>query len=157
MVATIMSARLNDNQRELWEIQHDRLNKVYKNGVTSKKRKKAKVHMVLMSWAIALLARTSIRVYKEVKMVMKLPDIRHVQRETTKMVSQNMDKAFTICVVSMKSISVIAINSRWRDNGRKGVIISDSCSLNAGMNNDHVTNKIVGGNKIHRLSSLSQM
>jgi hypothetical protein len=35
-----MSARLGDCQRELWEIQRGRLDEVYTNGSTGKKREK---------------------------------------------------------------------------------------------------------------------
>ena len=62
----VMNAGLNDQQRIFLEIQRDRLNEIHENGGTGKKEKKAKVHPVLMSWAIAFLARTSISVYKEV-------------------------------------------------------------------------------------------
>ena len=40
---------------------------------------------------------------------------------------------------------------------RNGVISFASCSLNVGVDHDHVTNNIVGGDKSHRLSSLLQM
>ena len=157
MDGTIARAGLSDDQLELWEIQRDRLNEIHFNGGTGRNKKKAKVHPVLMSWAIAFLARTSISVYKEVQRVMKLPHIRHVQRETEKMVSRNADKAFALCTVSMKAISEMANKDGWNDSARNGVISFDSCSLNAGVDHDHVTNTIVGGDESRRISSLSQM
>ena len=39
---SIMSAGLSDCRRELWEIQHNRLNGVYVNNSTSKKKAKVK-------------------------------------------------------------------------------------------------------------------
>ena len=157
MDGTIARAGLSDDQLELWEIQRDRLNAIHFNGGTGRNKKKVKVHPVLMSWAIAFLARTSISVYKEVQRVMKLPHIRHVQRETEKMVSRNANKAFALCTVSMKAIGEMATKDGWNDNARNGVISFDSCSLNAGVDHDHVTNTIVGGDESRRISSLSQM
>ena len=111
---------------------------------------------MLMSWAIAFLACTSISVYNDVQRVMKLPDLRHVQRETEKMV-RNAAKAFALCTVSMKVISKMANKDDWSNSTRNGVISFDSCSLNAGVVHGHVTNTIVGGDESRRISSLSQM
>ena len=74
----VIHTRLNNQQRKLWEIQRDRLNEIHENGGTGKKKKKASVHPVLISWDINFLACTPISVYKEVHTVMKLPYLRHV-------------------------------------------------------------------------------
>ena len=126
MDGTIARAGLGNDQLELWEIQRDWLNEIYSNGVTGKNKKKAKVHPVLMSWAIAFLACTSISVYKEVQRVMKLSHLRPVQRKTEKMVSRNADKAFALCTVSMKAISEMANKDGWNDSARNGGISFDS-------------------------------
>ena len=73
------------------------------------------------------------------------------------MVSRNVDKVFALCTVSMKAISEMANNDGWSDNARNGVISFDSCSLNIGIDHDHVTNAIVEGDKSRHISSLSQM
>ena len=49
MDSTIMAAGLINKQREVWEIQRDRLNEIHANGGTGMKKRKAKVHPVLMS------------------------------------------------------------------------------------------------------------
>ena len=88
---------------------------------------------------------------------MTLPDLRHIQCATAKMASHNADMAFVICVVLLRLISKMASDNGWTNNARNGVISFDSCLLNAGVDHDHVTNNIVGGDKSHRLLSLLQM
>ena len=82
---------------------------------------------------------------------------RHVQRETEKMVSRNVDKLFALCTVSMKVIIEMANNDGWSNNARNGVTSFYSCSLNIGIDHDHVSNTIVEGDKSRHISSLSQM
>ena len=67
------------------------------------------------------------------------------------------DKAFARCIVTMASVGAMSNEDSWSKNARNGVIISYSCSLNAGMDHDHVTNNIIGGDESHHLSSLSSM
>jgi hypothetical protein len=98
MDKTIMNGKLSDSQRALWDIQCDKLNEVHTYSDTDRKRAKAKVYPVLMSWSIPFLTSTLISVYKEVQNVMKLPNICHVQRETANMVLRNADKAIVTCV-----------------------------------------------------------
>ena len=84
---------------------------------------------------------------------MKLPDLWHVQREIKK-VSRNVDKACTICDVSLRSISMMVSKDRWTNISRNDVISSHSCSLNIGIDHDHVTHCIAGGNRSHHLPLL---
>ena len=71
------------------------VNEIHENNGTGnkkKKRKKAKVHPVLLSLDIDFLAHTSIGVYKEVQKVTTLPDLWYVQCETEEIVSRNVEK-----------------------------------------------------------------
>ena len=40
---------------------------------------------------------------------------------------------------------------------RNGVFAQDSCSLNAGIEYDHVSNRLIGGDKTYRLGNLSNI
>ena len=73
------------------------------------------------------------------------------------MVSRNTDKAFVICGMSLRTISKMASDDGWADTARNGVITFYSCLLNLGVDHDHLTNNIFGGNESYHLSSLSQM
>ena len=157
MDKTIMNARLSDNQHKLWEIQHDGLNKLHANVSTGKKRAITVVHPVLMSWCIACHACMLIIVCKEVQQVMNSPDTRHVQRETTMIVSRNAGKVFVICIVLMKSVSKVATKELRSKKACSGMVNFGSYSLNAGVGHDHVTYIIVGGNESHCFLSLSLM
>ena len=59
------------------------------------------------------------------------------------MVLRNTDKAFAICVVSLRLISKMASEDGRTNNARNGMISFDSCSLNADVDHDHVTNNMV--------------
>ena len=75
---------------------------------------------------------------------MKLPDLRHGQLEAEKIISCNANKAFAIWVVSLRSISKMASDDDGTVNAHNGMIILDSCSLNAGVDHDHMINNTVG-------------
>ena len=43
----------------------------------------------------------------------------------------------------------------WSANTRRGVLVQDSCSLSAGIEHGHVSNRLTGDNETHRLGNLS--
>ena len=57
---------------ELWRIHKEHLNHVSEKGSTKKDRS-VKVHLTLLNWCIAFLARTSASAYEEIHRMMKLP------------------------------------------------------------------------------------
>lgn len=142
--------------QQLWEIQRDRMNAIHANG-GRKRGRNVEVHPVIMSWAIAFLARTSQPVYREVAKIMLLPDIRHVQRESAKLVSRAADKAQFMCIATMRTMKQRAAEEKWSENARTGCISFDSANINAGIDHDLVTNSLVGGDESHGLASLSRM
>ena len=146
---------------ELWQLQRERLNQVHEKGLNANgKRKRGRavsVHPVILNWAISFLARTSATVYKEVQRVMLLPDIREVQRATAKMVSGNADMALGMCIKTIRELKKRADNEGWTKHQRRGCIGLDSANINAGVQHDINTNKIVGLDESHRLGCLSQM
>ncbi|EJK46778.1 hypothetical protein THAOC_34538 [Thalassiosira oceanica] len=146
----------NEEELELWQIHYEHIKAQAANG--GKKRGRAvRCHPVLMNWAIAFLAKTSLAVYREVAKIMLLPDIRHVQRETAKLVSDNRSKAYSICIKTLETLSKRANDDGWTDNQRRVVIAQDSANINATVEHDLNTNMLVGGDESHKLSVLSSM
>ena len=45
----------------------------------------------------------------------------------------------------------------WSADVRRGVLAQDSYSLSAGIEHDHVSNRLIGGDETHRLCNLSNM
>ena len=146
----------DEEARELWMIHRESLNAQYENG-GKKKGRAVPVNQILLDWAVAFLAKTSASVYKEVAKVMLLPDIRHVQRRTAKLVSRSSEKAMSMCIANMRTIRDRADKEGWSEHARTGCIGFDSANINPGMEHDYVSNTLSGGDESHRLSSLSQM
>lgn len=141
---------------ELWKIHREHLNKQYENG-GKKRGRAARVDPVLLDWAVAFLAKTSVSVYKEVAKVMLLPDIRLVQRRTAKLVSSSVDKALSMMINNLKRMKERADKEDWTENQRKGCVGFDSANINSGIQHDYVSNTLVGGDESHSLTSLSKM
>jgi len=141
---------------ELWKIHREHLNKQYENG-GKKRGRAARVDPVLLDWAVAFLAKTSVSVYKEVAKVMLLPDIRLVQRRTAKLVSSSVDKALSMMINNLKRMKERADKEDWTENQRKGCVGFDSANVNSGIQHDYVSNTLVGGDESHSLTSLSKM
>ncbi len=78
---------------------------IFENGGKGGGFKRLTYHPLLLNWAITFLAQTSAYVYKEVALVMMLPDISYVYRKTADMISTNKDKAFTLHMNTIQSIS----------------------------------------------------
>jgi hypothetical protein len=75
---------------ELWRVHSEHIMKVYENGGKGGEgRKRVRYHPLLMNWAIAFLAHTSVRVYAEVARVMMLPQISHIYKERIVVVAQD--------------------------------------------------------------------
>ena len=88
---------------ELWHIHKEHLDSVFENGGAGR-GKKAPIHPMLLNWAIAFLARTSVSTYNEVSRVMKLPHISYIYRKAADMISTMNDKAYAINVDTIKEI-----------------------------------------------------
>ena len=159
MDETITTALKEGNAEEeldLWELHRAHINQVWKNGGRSR-HKKAPVHPTVLNWAIAFLAKTSVSVYKEVANIMQLPDISYIYRKTNELVSTTADRGYSLNLQTIRTMGERANKDQWSENARKGVLAQDSCSLSAGIEHDHVSNRLIGGDETHRLGNLSNM
>ena len=159
MDATITTALKEENAEEeldLWELHRDHINHVWKNGGRSR-HKKAPVHPTILNWAIAFLAKASVSVYKEVANIMQLPDISYIYRKTNELVSTTADRGYSLNLQTIRTMGARATKDEWSANARRGVLAQDSCSLSAGIEHDHVTNRLIGGDETHRLGNLLNM
>ena len=145
-----------EEELELWRIHKDHLDTVFQNGGTGR-GKKAPIHPTLLNWAIAFLARTSASVYEGVRRVMKLPHISYVYRKTAEMISTMGDKAYSINIDTIREMGERATRKGWTDHQRGGGLAQDSANISPGIEHDYVRNRQVGGDKSHRLGSLTQM
>ncbi len=128
-----------------------------KNGGKGIGRKRVKYHPLLMSWAIAFLARTSVRVCGEVAKIIMLPHISHVYRKTAKLVSMQIDKAFGLHINTIRSIHERAHREKWMQHQSIGMVVKDSANIDAAIKHDYVSNMIKGGDQTHCLATLLQM
>jgi hypothetical protein len=143
---------------ELWQSHCEHIGKVNENGEKGVKGwKRVKYHPLLMSWAIAFLARTSGRVYAEVAKIMMLPYISHVYREMAKLASTQRDKAFGLHINIIRSVHEGANRKKWTRHQRIGTVVQDSANINATIKHGYVSNMLKGGNQTHCLATLSQM
>ena len=110
-----------------------------------------------MNWAIAFLARTSVRVYAEVAKIMMTPHISHVHRKTAKLISLKCNKAFGLHINTIWSIHERACCEKWTWHQRIGVVAQDSANINASVKHDYVSNMIKGNDQTHFLVTLLQM
>ena len=155
-ITTALKEGRASEELDLWEIHRDHINQVWKNGGKSR-YKKAPVHPTLLNWAIAFHAKTSVSIYKEVQKIMQLPDISYIYRKTNEMVSTTADRGYSINITTIKTISERAKKDNWSEHARNGVLAQDSCSLNAGIEHDHVSNRLIGGDETHKLGNLTNM
>ena len=158
-----ITAELNEKgteeQRDLWEVHRDHLNKVHAK-IQAKgcdKNIHVPVDEALLNWSIAFLARTSTTTYKDVAKVMRLPDISYVYRKTNEMVSGAADRGYAINIQTIKTLSDRANRENWSPQARRGCLAQDSASIKAGIEHDYVSNQLIGGDESHRLSNLTTM
>ena len=130
-----LSKEGNEYGLALWQVHLEHINAQAVNG-GKRRGKRVKCHPDLLNWAIAFLARTSISVYKEVARVMLLPDIRHVQRETAKLVSNSNSRAYSICLVTLWRVKQRAEDEGWTKHQRRVAIAQDSANINTTVEHD---------------------
>lgn len=99
----------------------------------------------LVLWAMAMHARTSNRVYKEIAKVMKLAHISTVYKKGNELVSTGSTRAFSLCTVTLSMLSQQADRRKLNDNQRLVFFAIDSANINAGLQWDYVRNQMVGG------------
>jgi hypothetical protein len=142
---------------ELWRVHTEHISKVYKNGGKGQGRQNSTYHPMLMTWAIALLARTSSVTYNEVAKLMMLPHIRTVYRKTSELITTKKDKAYCLHMHTIQSIGERARQEGWTSHQRIGAIAQDSANINSGIEHDYVSNTLKGGDESHSVASLSEM
>jgi hypothetical protein len=142
---------------ELWRVHTEHISKVYKNGGKGRGRQNSTYHPMLMTWAIALLARTSSGTYNEVAKLMMLPHIRTVYRKTSELITTKKDKAYCLHMHTIQSIGERASQEGWTSHQRIGAIAQDSANINSGIEHDYVSNTLKGGDESHSVASLSGM
>ena len=103
-IATALQDGGDPEALELWRLHSEHIGQVNKNGGKGQGWKTVTCHPLLMNWAIAFLAQTSVRVYAEVAKIMMLPHISHVYRKTAELVSTQNDKAFGLHINTIRSI-----------------------------------------------------
>jgi hypothetical protein len=81
-------------EAELWQMHVEHINNVYKQGGKGRGFKKLTYHPMILNWAIAFLACTSVSVNSNVAKVMMLPHISHIYKNTAELVSTERDKAY---------------------------------------------------------------
>jgi hypothetical protein len=94
---------------ELWRVHTKHISKVYKNSGKGQGRQNSTYHPLLMTWAIALLARTSSGMYNEVAKLMMLPHVRTVYRKMAEMITTKNDKAYCLHMHTIQSIDERAV------------------------------------------------
>lgn len=95
-------------------------------------------------WAIVMHARTSYRVYNEIAKVMRLPHISTVYKKGNEVVSTGSTRAFSLCTVTLSTLSKMADRKQLNDNQRLVVFAIDSANVNSGLQWDYVRNEMVG-------------
>ncbi len=91
-----------DDALELWQIHADHIANAQQNGGKGSSFKKLYYRSTILYWAMALLARTSNAIYKEVAKIMMLPDISHIHWLTGKIVSTHSGKAFCVHIKTIQ-------------------------------------------------------
>ena len=71
---------------ELWVIHHESINTHFEN-IGKSRHKLVLVHPVLLNYAIAFLAKTSLEIYNEISKVMLLSNVSYVYWMSTKLIS----------------------------------------------------------------------
>ena len=112
---------------------------------------------MLMTWVIALLARTSSGTYNKIAKLMMLPHIRTIYRKTAELITTKKDKAYCLHMHTIQSIGERAHQEGWTSHQRIGAIAQDSTNINSGIEHDYVSNMLMGGNESHSVASLSGM
>jgi hypothetical protein len=110
-----------------------------------------------MTWAIALLARTSSGRYNKVANFMMLPHIRTVYRKTAELIMTKNNKAYCLHMHTIQSIGKRARQEGWTSHQCIGAIAQDSANINSRIEHNYVSNTLKRGNESHSVASLSGM
>jgi hypothetical protein len=140
---------------DLWRVHAEHISKVCGDG--GKHRGCQAYHPMLMNWAIAFLACTSVSTYNEVAKIMILPNISTVYRKTAELITTKNDKAYCMHMNTICSISDRARCENWTSHQWIGALAQDSANINSGIEHDYVTNTLKGGDESHSITTLSLM
>ena len=105
----------------LWILHRDMLNQYFENR-SKNRNKKVPAHLVILNWAIAFLAKTSSRTYKEVASIMLLPDISYVYRKIRELVLRYSDKSYSLHLATLGSICDRVKKEGWTEYQQTGCI-----------------------------------
>ena len=141
-----------ENQMIMWKSQLLHLLRVFKNGGQTRG---IPVIPDMLTWSIEFLARTSVKTYEEARKLMKLPHISYVYKCSAKIISTANERAFSLCLQTISSISLRADREEWDDNARIGFLALDSAGTSSGVQWDYRLHKMTGQCNAHKFEPLT--
>jgi regulator of replication initiation timing len=150
----------DENARIMWKIHLRHLLQLYAAGGNARK---VKCVQLILDWSIVFLARTSKRIFNEVRKVMRLPSYSWVCKVSSERVSRTDSKAFSICIVTLSEMRKQSEAENWSSTTKCGFLAADAAAITEGLQWNYTSNKLEGScelqkyqqvtNKFHKMAN----